>query len=258
MSCIYTTTVNAGISDEVRGGLMGRLFCMLVMILVMGVQATRVALAEELVLSAAAAYPYSTADTRGFADRIVREAFRRVGISVRVLYASSERSLVNADEGVVDGEYLRIAGLEGRYPNLVMVPVAISEYEFVAFARRGTIRIRGWESLKPYNVGYINGWKILEENVKGVKSLTRVKGDEALFELLRNDRADVVIFERRQGEAYLKRTAERKIVAVRDSLARRKMYLYLNRKHASLVPRLAESLRRMRQDGTMQRIAADF
>jgi len=103
-------------------------------------------------------------------------------------------------------------------------------------------------------VGFITGWKILEENVTGVKSLTKVKDDDALFEVLRSDRADLIIFERLQGEAYLKRTGEKGIIPLKPPLARRKMYLYLNRRNASLVPTLAEALRQMKQDGTVRRI----
>ncbi|RNC71014.1 MAG: ABC transporter substrate-binding protein [Desulfuromonadales bacterium] len=203
-------------------------------------------------LSAADAAPYSTPDGDGLADRIIREACRRAGVKVRILYAPSERSLVNADEGIVDGEYLRIAGLEKKYPNLVMVPESICEYEFTVFAKDSGVRVAGWESLRPWNVGYITGWKILEENVKDVKSLTRVKDDDALFALLRSDRADLIIFERLQGEAYLKRTKEKEIIPLNPPLARRAMYLYLNRKYSPLVPRMAEALRRMKQDGTVR------
>jgi len=119
-------------------------------------------------LSAADGPPYSTPGGEGVADLIVREAFRRAGVPVRVLYAPSERSLTNANEGIVDGEYLRISGLVSKYPNLVMVPEPICEYEFTAFTKKRGIRVAGWESLRPYNVGFITGWKILEENVRGL------------------------------------------------------------------------------------------
>jgi len=209
-----------------------------------------------LELSAADAYPYSSPGGDGVADRLVREAFRRIGVAVKVLYAPSERSLVNANEGIVDGEYLRIAGLEKKYPNLVMVPEPICEYRFTAFARDHGIRITGWESLRPYNVGYITGWKILEEHVTGVKSVTTVRNEEALFELLRSGRADLVIYERLLGETLLRRTGEKDIHPLSPPLARREMYLYLNRRHEALAPRVARVLRRMKQDGTWQRIMA--
>jgi len=210
-----------------------------------------------LELSASDASPYSTPEGDGVADRIVREAFRRAGVSVKIINDTpSERALVNANEGVVDGEYLRIAGLEKKYPNLVMVPESICAYEFTAFAKNRAIRVKGWESLRPYNVGYITGWKILEENVTGVKSVTAVRNDDALFELLRSDRADLVIFERLRAEAYLSRTGDREIRRLNPPLARREMYLYLNRGNATLVPVLAKALRQMKQDGTWRRIMA--
>lgn len=209
-----------------------------------------------LELSAADASPYSAPDGSGVADRIVREAFRRAKVSVRVLYAPSERSLVNANEGIVDGEYLRVAGLEKKYPNLVMVPESICEYEFTAFARDPGIRVKGWKSLRPYNVGYITGWKILEENVTGVKSLTTVRNEDALFELLGSGRVDLVIFERFRGESHLRRMGSVGIRPLSPPLARREMHLYLNREHESVVPRVARALRQMKRDGTWQRIMA--
>uniref|UniRef100_A0A831UD94 Transporter substrate-binding domain-containing protein n=1 Tax=Geobacter metallireducens TaxID=28232 RepID=A0A831UD94_GEOME len=212
--------------------------------------------AKVLELSAADAYPYSSPEGEGVADRIVREAFRRIGVAAKVLYAPSERSLVNANDGMAAGEYLRIAGLEQYYPNLVMVPEPICEYQFTAFARDRGIRIKGWESLRPYNVGYITGWKILEQNVTGVKSVTTVRSEEALFELLRSGRADLVIFERLGGEAFLRRTGNKDIRPLSPPLARRDMFLYLNRRHESLVPRVAKALRQMKQDGTWRRIMA--
>jgi len=72
--------------------------------------------------------------------------------------------------------------------------------------------------------------------------------------VLHSDRADLIIFERLGGEAYLKRTGGKGISALSPPLARRKMYLYLNRRNAPLVSKLAHALRQMEQDGTTRRI----
>lgn len=207
-----------------------------------------------LELSTSDAPPYSTPAGSGLADRTVMEAFRRIGVSTKILTAPSERSLVNANLGIVDGEYLRIAGIEKMYPNLVMVPEPVCENEFTAFARDPAIKLRGWESLGPYSVGFITGWKLLEENVTKVRSLTKVKDDKALFDLLTNDRVDIVIFDRRRGEAHLKHSRERGVRPLTPPLARRPMYLYVNRKHSALVSPLAEALRQMKRDGASSRI----
>lgn len=45
-------------------------------------------------------------------------------------------------------------------------------------------------------------------------------------------------------------------VPVERALELTPLYLYLHKRHAALVPRIAEMLRRMRVDGTMQRITS--
>ena len=53
---------------------------------------------------------------------IAQEAFRRVGLEPKLVSTPSERSLQLANQGDVDGEGLRIAGLNAQYPNLIQVP----------------------------------------------------------------------------------------------------------------------------------------
>lgn len=212
------------------------------------------AAAKSITLSASDAFPYSTPDNKGVADLIVLEVLKREGISGTILYAPSERSLINANEGVVDGEFLRIAGLESNYKNLVMVPEYICENEFAAFSKT-PLNVSDWSSLNPYNVGFITGWKILETNITSARSITKVKNDQALFDLLLNDRADLVVFERLRGEAYLKANRIHGVKVNLPVLAKRKMYLYLHSRNAHMVPRLAKALRKMKQDGTVRRIS---
>jgi hypothetical protein len=61
-------------------------------------------------------YPRSTPDGRGFEDLILKEAFRRVGLAVRTAPLPSERALINVNQGIDDGLYVKIAGVEAGYP----------------------------------------------------------------------------------------------------------------------------------------------
>jgi polar amino acid transport system substrate-binding protein len=185
---------------------------------------------------------------------IIKEAFRRIGMEARVVHLPSERALVNANQGIDDGDFVRIAGIEKRYPNLIMVEEKICEFEFAAFSRHQGVTITDWQSLKPYNVGIITGWKILEANITESRSLTKVSTPEALFDLLLHDRADLVVFDRLQGNALIKERGLSGVKALSPLLAQRDMYLYLHKRHAGLVPKLAEALRQMKQDGTHQRL----
>jgi len=210
--------------------------------------------AGSLVLNTADPAPRSRPDGTGSLDRIVAEACRRLDLPVRLVQLPAERALQNANQGVDDGTYTRIAGLTLLYPNLVMVPEPISEFVFTAFTRDPAMRVQGWADLKPYNVGFINGWKIVEANTADVRSRTGVKDETALFALLDKGRAEVVVVDLYSGLEIIRRMGYTGMRPLEPPLERRPMFLYLHQRHAALVPRLAEALRRMKRDGTFERL----
>lgn len=199
--------------------------------------------------------PVSLPDGGGGLDLVLKEAFRRAGSDVRFLTLPSERSLREADAGILDGDSNRVAGLEALYPNLVRVPESNMPYEFMAFAVKPGVRVTGWADLAGYSAAYIVGWKIVEENLRGLPA-TPVATPEELFRLLAAGRVDVVIYHRLGGLYYLHTLDVRGGHAVEPPLAVREMYLYLNRRHAALAEPLARALRAMKADGTHARLLA--
>ena len=106
-----------------------------------------------LILNTANEPPNSTERLDGIADRAVREAFRRIGREVTLVRLPSERALLNANDGVDDGNYARVEGLEAEYKNLVRVPEPVTRFEFVAFSRGPRPAGGAWADLAPYHVG---------------------------------------------------------------------------------------------------------
>lgn len=210
--------------------------------------------AEALVLSTADPAPFSRPGGAGTNDHIVLEAFQRLGIRLRLERLTAERALKNVDQGTDDGVYARIAGMERQYPNMVMVPEPVCEFLFTAFTKDPALTVRRWEDLKPLNVGFINGWKIVEANVGGARSVQRTRDGEMLFAMLDFGRADVVVMELYSGLELIRSKGYQGMRALNPPLERRDMHLYLNKRHADLVPRLDAALREMKRDGTMERL----
>ncbi len=231
--------------------LYNRLVCSLVMGLALLAPA---AYAESLVLNTANTYPRTAPDGSGFQDLIIKEAFRRIGVAVRIVQLPSERSLLNADAGIDDGVFVRVEGLSSRYPHLQMVPESISAFEFAVFTRNPRLAVRDWQSLKPYHVGIITGWKILEAKIVGTRSLVMANNDESLFQLLLSDRVDLVVFDRVQGRAYLQKRNIRSVRILTPLLAKKDMFLYLHERHRGLIPPLTKALREMKADGSYQKL----
>ena len=208
---------------------------------------------QTLVLNTAFTAPLSNDQNTGFVDIVVREALARIGYDLETVRLPAERALINANAGIDDGDLLRIAGLQGIYPNLVQVPERIIGLEFVVFTRQEELRVDDWEDLAPLSVAIITGWKILERSIPDSTHLTTVKNVDQLFTLLARDRVDAVVYSRRVGLGYLARHDIRRVRLLEPPLNRRDMYVYLHRKHQHLVPKLAAALRAMKADGSYQR-----
>jgi polar amino acid transport system substrate-binding protein len=216
--------------------------------------ATGFAARQRLTLATGALPPLSSAPGHvGFLDALAREVFGRIGIDATVLPLPVERALVNANAGVEDGDMFRTPGFEKEYPNLVQIPEKVLDFEFVAYALRGDVRVSGWGDLAPYIVAYVTGWKIFERNVRVAREVTTVRGVEQLFPLLATGRADVVLLDRWQG-LWLAHQAGLNIRPLDPPLARVPMFVYLHRRHVALVGPAAAALAQTRGDGTWLRL----
>lgn len=197
--------------------------------------------------------PYTTPDHDGFLDVIAGEAFRRAGFELRLVKLPAERGLINANEGSEDGDLTRIAGLENRYPNLIRVPEKLVDWEFSAFSTDSTIP-SAWPALRQRAVGHIKGWKIYEQALAGAEHVSTTDDPAQLFRLLELKRIEVALYERRLGLAFIKQRGLKGIRPIAPPLATREMFIYLHRRHATLVPKLAAALRAMKREGFYQRV----
>lgn len=211
--------------------------------------------ADRLVISTSVVAPYTTPDRQGFLDQLMAAVFREIGVQAELLVypAASERSLLNANEGVDDGQALRVAGLEKIYPNLLPVPEPVIVNDFVALSAKHRFGTPNWDALKPYAVSYIIGWKVFEANVPAANERTLVRGADQMFDLLARDRVDVALYERWQGLAQT-RAMGIKAQVMEPPLLTTRMYMYLHKKHAALLPRVAAALVKLKDNGTYQRI----
>ncbi|SEA72948.1 polar amino acid transport system substrate-binding protein [Desulfuromusa kysingii] len=200
--------------------------------------------------------PISAPGQKGIVDRIVREAFARIGKEVLVTPLPAERSLINADKGINDGDLIRVTGLQRHYPNLIQVSEKLIDFEFVAFHKGPHIRIENWNTLAPYSVGIVRGWKILERNLSDAH-LTQVESLSLLFTLLEKGRTDVVVYERLAGLQAIHDLGLKDISQLEPPLEVQPMYLYLHKRHKMLIAPLIEALKAMKQDGTYHKIVAD-
>jgi polar amino acid transport system substrate-binding protein len=208
---------------------------------------------QVLVLNDVNEPPLTTPEHTGFLDMIATEMFRRIEVELRLVKLPAERALLLANDGLEDGDLTRIAGLEEQYPNLVRVPEKLIDWDFAAFSKDASIPVN-FEAIRRHSVGLIRGWKIYERNMAGAEHVTTVDDPQQLFRLLDRDRIEVALYTRWMGLALIQKQGLKDIRPLEPPLVSRAMYIYLNKRHAKLVPKLAEALRALKREGYYQRV----
>jgi polar amino acid transport system substrate-binding protein len=227
----------------------------LVFYVVLALASLSVSAAERrvLVLNDTNEPPFTTAQGDGFIDIVATEAFRRAGAELRLVKLPAERGLINANNGLEDGDLTRIAGLEQQYPNLMQVPEKLMDWEFTAFSKNADIAA-SWAAIRQHSVGHIKGWKIYEKNMAGAEQVITADDPDQLFQLLGHNRVEVALYARWMGQAYLKQQHMQGVHALEPPLATREMFIYLHKRHAELIPKITEALRALKREGFYQRI----
>lgn len=187
------------------------------------------------------------------AERILREAYTRLGIEIDIQHYPGERALYTANQGVVDGELVRVTNLHTTYPNLLMVPTSFMEIEIMAFTKQLSFPVEGWESLRPYTIAFLRGFKLAEAQTEEMR-VYETANDELTFQLLEAERVQVALGTRLGGVFFIKRMKLDEIAPLEPPLATIPMYHYLHNKHERLVPQIDEVLQQLIQEGIHQQI----
>ncbi len=203
------------------------------------------------------ALTFTTADNQTHArsmamNLVLTECFKRMGINLLIIPMPSKRSLLNANNGMEDGNFLRTDNIGHIYPNLIKVPEKIAENRVMVFSKNTNMVVDGWKSLFKYHVVYINGWRNCERELKGINNKTVVKDEGLLFSLLEKDRADVGVFGYDTGIEVLTTKKYSHIKALEPPITVSDLFLYVHKKHGRLIPDIVRNIKIMKMDGTYQ------
>lgn len=181
-------------------------------------------------------------------SRVLEEAYNRIGIQVEFRQLPAERSLVQSDQGLLDGEVNRIKGIETAYPNLIRIPVPVNTVEQSVFSAKHDFPVIGWASLKPYSIAIRIGTKVVEYNTRGMDVAAFPTYDK-VFTLLSMGRYDVAVAASVTGLFYIKKHNLKTIKRLSPPLTKHPLYHYIHRKNEHLIPQITAVLKNMQQDG---------
>lgn len=195
-----------------------------------------------------------------FYKEIYTEAFKELGYIFQYKMYPSKRSSYMANQGEVDGEPQRIYEYGRQYPNLIRVEEPIFINKTVVFAITRDIQLESLETLREshYRVEYLAGSLWSKNHLKPLVPPERLSSVPTItqgFKKLELKRSDLFIaLQVPSLEAlYSQEFADSPIrpIAV---VGRNLSYPYLHKSHTELAPRLAEVLKKMKEDGRYDQI----
>ena len=193
---------------------------------------------------------------------IFTEAFGRLGYALQYDGYPAARASAMSDSGMVDGEISRVLEYQEGHPNLIRVDEILYSTKFVAFAVKPGIVLHGWKSLQntDYRVDYRRGVKLSESELSLVvdsKHLSDVTSAEQGLKKLISGRTDLYVdVEFTIIEAINGLDPEQfDVSALYQAGIMQKVdaYVYLHKKHTTLVPKVAEVLKAMKKEGLFGR-----
>lgn len=185
---------------------------------------------------------------------ILKTAYSKIGVTVEGKTLPANRALVDSNTGFTDGELCRIADIESEHSNLIRIPVPIMTVEIMAYTAKKTFPIESWETLEKRRIGIKAGIRYAEMQTQGMPNVLRSTNHDTLFKLLAANRLDVVIATRSIHPAQGGKKYVDQFYVHEPPLAKLKLYHYLHKKHAELVPSITTILSRMYENGEMDKI----
>lgn len=189
---------------------------------------------------------------------IYGEAFRRLGIPVQIASFPLARGTALANQGSVDGQAGRIRAYGDTHPDMVRVEEPVMDFTFSLYTANPALRVRRAEDLADtaLQVEYRRGILFCQNTMTKFVAADRLSDithtEQGLKKLVagRTDiycDIEVYVRESLNTPEFKDVTGLRKLL----DLASVQTYPYVNRKHASLAPRLAAVLKQMRAEGLL-------
>jgi len=189
-----------------------------------------------------------------FALSVMKKVYLTMDIKIALVPVPAKRSLKLANRGDgFDGELFRISGVEKTYRNLIPIKVPLHESNWMVYSQDKSIKINGWESLKPYKIGIRRGVVTTERGTQGM-NIEVVNTNEQLFKLLQKKRIDVAILSSGNGQKLLRKSVYSNIYQLKTPVHKVNVYHYIHNKNKHLVPKLTQIMKQFKKEGVIAKI----
>lgn len=172
-------------------------------------------------------------------EDVIREAFTRAGLGLKIVTIPGNRATFESRAGIVDGEVARTEFLEVHYPELIPIKVNLRTAHYWVLVHRDNSCPATISDLYRLTSVSLLGAVVhnkIRELISGPN--VTVRSPEAMLQVLHAKRGDYTIAPLRaakthgqEQEIFVKPCFDKPFLTT-------KLYTYLNKKHAHLIPEL--------------------
>ncbi len=189
-----------------------------------------------------------------YAYEVLKEAYSRIDIELKISALPAKRSLINANSGDgYDGELFRISGVEKKYTNLIPIEVPLILSEWQVYSIEHDFEVNDWESLTPYKIGVRLGIATTDKGTQGMNT-EEVRTNEQLFVMLEHGRVDVIVLSKINATKILRRIPATKIKLLSPPVQVIPVYHFIHKKNKDIIPKLTKALSEMQTEGLIDEI----
>jgi len=185
---------------------------------------------------------------------LLTRALASLGLEVRFEPLPLRRSLPMTEQGLLDGETMRIRAVAEEHPGLLLVPVPLARMEVSGYVRRGEPAPTDLSSAAGWRIGYPRGVIALEKLLADMPRRVEVTNRQDLLRLLRLGTIDLALFASAAGEPDIDADQTEGLVRLPAALHSTPLYALLNARHAALLPQLTKVLQQMESSGESARL----
>lgn len=187
---------------------------------------------------------------------VLETAYNRLGYEVTFTDLPPKRAFLESNNGEFDGETHRIEGIEKTFKNLIPIEIPINYLQLLILSKKYNIYIDSKDKLKGYSIGYQRGIIISENYVKGLNGIA-ARDDIINLRKLAAGRLDFVVIVGTDARELLSNNQYPDIKILEPVVQTVKLYHYVHKKHADLVPKLTKILKEMEAKGEIEKIRAE-
>jgi len=185
--------------------------------------------------------------------RVIEEAYRRLGIQIKIKYLPARRAISIANSGAVDGELSRVANVEKKFTSLIPVKIPVNFIEGVVLSKDSPVNVDGWKSIKQYRIAIRRGVVFSKNGTVGM-DVQVLNSWKATLYALRSQRVDVTVIPKTVALDLLNKNQLDSIIINEPPIIILPLFHYLHKKNSALIPQLEKVLEKMQADGSIETI----